>query len=232
MQLYAVKFGESPFKSKYVFRDASVNEPMRIPWSYYVARYRGKSILFDVGFRDPQTAEKWGIELIDVEAEVASAVDLNSIDIIFITHSHFDHIDNIDRFPDAQIIIGCDEYEYALQNASLSVRERLLQSNVLTVKEAELFLDTFQFEVVGGHTVGSSVVYFQHDGANYAITGDECYVAENLTARRPIGIFSNTEKNEAFLKKAHGMGVIPLPFHDPGIFHTYKKVTENMVQII
>ena len=129
-------------------------------------------------------------------------------------------------------MIAQAEYEHALQNGSFSVRERLLEGKVTTVREAELFFDTFRFEVVGGHTVGSSVVYFRHGDTNYAITGDECYSVENLQALRPIGVYSNTEENEAFLKKAFQMGVVPLPYHDQLIFHTYPQVSENIVRII
>ncbi|QMV40023.1 MBL fold metallo-hydrolase [Cohnella cholangitidis] len=232
MQLYAIKFGESSFYSKYVFRDDTSDETMQISWSYYLARFNNKTILFDVGFRDPLIAHEWGITLMNVEHEINSLIKDNPVDTIFITHSHFDHIDNIDLYPDSRIIIAHDDYLHALNNGNPAVKERLLRENVITVKDEFLFDDKFKFKVIGGHTVGSSVIYFEQDGHNFVITGDECYDRDNMNDNRPIGVYASTEKNTAFLEEANRNQYIPLPYHDNSVFQSYKQVSTHIVQIL
>lgn len=231
MQLYAVKFGESLLSSKYIFRDESSEKLIRISWSYYIAKHNNKTILFDVGFRDPITANEWGIELCNVNEEVKKIINLNRVDVIFITHSHFDHIDNIDLFPDAQIIISYEEYLHALKSVNPNVKNRLLKENVVKIKDEYLFEDKFKFKVIGGHTTGSSVVYFEHNNKDYVITGDECYTCDNLIKTRPIGVYSSSENNKSFINEAFEKGYISLPYHDITIFQTHNKVSNNIVQI-
>lgn len=232
MQLYAVKFGESSLSAKYIFRDASSEESIPIAWSYYIAKCNQKTILFDVGFRDQQTAEEWGIALNNSEDEVKNVLHVEQVDLICITHHHFDHIANIDRFPDAQIIISQADYLQALEGSSPQVRERLLQDNVLTVDDTYVVENRFTFKVIGGHTDGSSVIYFVHDAKEYVITGDECYVRDNLLHARPIGVYSNSAHNESFIQAAYESGLVPLPYHDLSLFESYNKVSSNIVQII
>lgn len=232
MQLYAIKFGESPLYSKCIYRDINTDEKMQISWSYYLAKFNNKTILFDVGFRDQIIAEEWGITLLNIDNEINSLANLSNVDVVFITHSHFDHIDNIDLFGNSLIIISYDEYMHVINNGKQAIRERLLRENVITVKDEFLFDNKFKFKVIGGHTIGSSVIYFEENEKNYVITGDECYNRNNLLENRPIGIYSKTEKNESFISDALQKGYIPLPYHDLNLFNKYKKVSSNIVQII
>ena len=232
MQLYAVKFGESLLSANYIFRGASSEEFIPIAWSYYIAKYNQKTILFDVGFRDPQIAKEWDITLNNIEDEVKNELHVEQVDLICITHHHFDHIANIDRFPDAQIIISQVDYLQALEGTNSQVRERLLKDNVLTVDDSYVVENKFAFKVIGGHTDGSSVIYFVHDAKEYVITGDECYVRENLLHARPIGVYSNSAHNESFIRAAYDKNYIPLPCHDLSLFDSYDKVSSHIVKII
>lgn len=107
MQLYAIKFGESFLSSKYVYRDVSSEEEIQISWSFYLAQYDNKTILFDVGFRDQNIAKEWNIALINIDIEMKNLANLSNVDVVFITHGHFDHTDNIDLFENSLIIIYC-----------------------------------------------------------------------------------------------------------------------------
>jgi hypothetical protein len=49
---------------------------------------------------------------------------------------------------------------------------------------------------------------------------------------RPVGIYTDIEKNRNFLIHSLEQGWIPLPMHDPRIFEKYPRVSENIVKII
>lgn len=231
-QLYAVKIGESELRMKHVFRDAVADKPIRVSWSYYVASYNGQTILFDVGFRSPDTAEQWGITLSEVDKEVRRIFDSARVDLIFITHHHFDHLDNIDLHPDVPIIISHEACKQAREDGAPHVRERMNRENLLLVESEYVYDHFFTMNVIGGHTPGSSVISFTYEGQAYLITGDECYTRDNIFQNKPIGVYTNTERNEAFIREAHHKGVTPLPYHDITIFQSYPRVSANIVQII
>lgn len=71
LELYAIKYGESNFKTKYIYHDmASSHEYTAFLWLYYLAKYNNKILLFDTGFRNKHEASKWGVRLINVDDEI------------------------------------------------------------------------------------------------------------------------------------------------------------------
>lgn len=76
MELYAVKFGESLFRLRNIYRDMnSSEEVVKIPWSYYIAKHNNKSIFIDTGFRDENVANQWGVTFTGIENELGSIID-------------------------------------------------------------------------------------------------------------------------------------------------------------
>jgi glyoxylase-like metal-dependent hydrolase (beta-lactamase superfamily II) len=234
MELYAIRYGVSLFRYKNIYQDMFTSkEVIEFLWLYYLAKYNDKVILFDTGFRDKSVAKKWEVELINIGQEIRNIIDdLNCVDTVFITHSHFDHIENLDLFEKSLIIISKTEYDIAIKKCSKPVKRRLKKNSIVTVKDEYLFDNKFIFKVVGGHSIGSSVVYFSENEKDYVITGDECYVCDNMLSERPIGSFNNLLKNMEFLSDSRIKGLIPLPCHDVKIFENHTKVSENIVRII
>lgn len=239
MKLYGIRFakgfkygtGETVF-----FTQKGDCEPIPdFSFFYYLVEVDGKHFLIDTGFRDERLAADMGVTLLPIESEIGQVFgSFPKIDVIFLTHSHWDHIDNVDLYPDARLIMAKQTYEQAVSEGSVSVRKRLQDAKMLIslVERRECFYDYFVFEVVGGHTPDSSVLYFQTGRDIYCITGDECYFCENMERNIPIGICSCREKNVVFLQKAYTEGWTPLPFHDAKILKKYNRLTENIVEII
>lgn len=234
MELYAIKYGESPFYYKYIYRDMNKSDKeTTISWSYYIAKCNNKIIYIDTGFRDETTASKWGIAFTDVDKELGMIMkDKAAVDVLFITHSHFDHIENLDLLDNPTIIISKIDYNFAINNCSSPIKEKLLKCNTVTVEDEYTYENLFKFKVIGGHSHGSSVIYFSNDSKNYVFTGDECYWIDNLKSNRPIGVFSNKDNNEYFLSETHNQELVPLPFHDMKVFEENPAISKNIVRII
>ena len=68
--------------------------------------------LVDCGFRNDHWAAKYGFasweEPRDVLARVGFAPE--DVEVILVTHMHFDHIGNFEAFPNAKLYIQLDEY--------------------------------------------------------------------------------------------------------------------------
>lgn len=234
MEVYSIKYGESLFPKKYIYRERNQSqEDVEFLWLFYLAKLNNKVILFDTGFRDKYMLEKWGVSLKNYETELNLIINsFSDVDLVFITHSHFDHIGNLDLYKNATIIISKEEYDIANKEGEPAIRKRLSENNVIVVDDEYLYEETFLFKVIGGHSKGSSVIYFTHDSSTYVITGDECYVCENMLKTKPVGTYTDSEKNMQFLTNGYEKGMIPLPMHDVTIFANYESISENIVKIL
>ncbi len=239
MKLYGIRFAkgfrygtrETAFSSEKGNQDRISD----FPFFFYLAEFEGAFLLFDTGFRDKKLADDMGVVLLQPEEEIKHIFGgLPEISTIFITHSHWDHISNIDLYPGAGIIMSEQAYVQAHKDGSQSVTARLEQrgAEISLVDNEECFYGFFEFKVIAGHTPDSSIIKFTYGGKDYCITGDECYLCDNMLQNIPIGISSSPENNQAFIQYAHDKKWIPLPFHDALILEQYDRLSENIARII
>lgn len=237
MKLYGIRFGEN-FKygtNGSVFLHAAQPDKLikNFSFFFYLAQHEDKNILIDTGFHDTKLADTMGVKLLPIEQEMQNVFGSTlTIDTIILTHSHWDHIGNIPAFPNADIFLSDKTFDSIMQNGTEHEKNRLLCSNVHTVKLPHRIYDTFELVYIGGHTEDSCAILFADGEQNYAITGDECYLCENAERELPIGISVSQEKNRAFLRKLKEEARTPLPFHDGGLLTKYKQLSENIIEII
>jgi glyoxylase-like metal-dependent hydrolase (beta-lactamase superfamily II) len=141
------------------------------------------------------------------------------IDIVIITHLHFDHAANIALFPKAQFILQKKEWEYA--KAPLPVQRGVYLTELLTQLESyDLVLAEDGYEVadgvkvicVPGHTKGQQAVVVNTADGVYVLSGDLLYTQINMYPE-------TTEITDVFGNK---VACTPQPghaFYPPGI-HT------------
>lgn len=224
-QLYAIRYGIRINK-----------EGDDFPFLFYLAYLKRKVVLIDTGSSSSEQAKSMGITLIPIEKELQEALHDRKISDILITHSHWDHIDNIYKYTDAQIYMAEDTYQKAMAEDSEHVRAYLQYAKdtdrVTFLNSDTKIMDTFLYERVGGHTVDSGVYYFEAEGKKYCITGDECFSIDHLRHNIPIDNAYNLINNIAFTERCYKQKVIPLPFHDNSILDGKLKITPNIVRVL
>ena len=236
MKLYAIRYAkEFIYGTKgTVFRDAEngTDKVENFSFFYYLMELGGRTHLVDTGFRDGSLAAEMGVTLLSVEEELEQVFGRDlSIDTIMITHSHWDHINNLDLYKPQKIIMAEEAYRMAMEEGTEDVKRSLSIAELTLIKKELLVADRFLFRVIGGHTPDSSVIFFEEMGKKYVITGDECYLQDNIYKNIPIGICVDPKKNEEFIHFCHERDYIPLPFHDGGILEKYEKMSEHIVRI-
>lgn len=112
-----------------------------LPFFYILIQNKEHNILYDIGYRNdaakPQKdwSKLFGGTNIEAPAQVLKKVNLtpNDIDIVILSHLHFDHAGNIDRFPKAQFYIQKEELDGWVSSLSLpeKVREWVWQATDL-----------------------------------------------------------------------------------------------------
>lgn len=238
MRLYAIRYGQN-FKygtRNTIFRNCDNPDEKLEGFSfiYYLVEYQGEYILFDVGFRDRALADNMGITLLPVDEEMREVFGkLPNIGTVVLTHSHWDHLNNLDLYKNAKVFISEEAYQTALKECKIeSVQERLVNGEICCIGRELLIKDKFYFCVIGGHSPGSSVIRFNEGGSTYIFTGDECYLRENVQNNIPIGICVDNKKNEEFIAVAHSKKWITLPCHDEKMMEEYPLLSANIAQII
>lgn len=231
-KLTAIKCGDSLFHSRNVFRKDSYNKLMEFSWLFYLIEYNDKLILVDTGFTQEYYARRFKLDKFTPTVELLNKLGISADDIsdVIITHSHFDHIGGANAFSNATIYIQRDEWQNFKKRPS-----RLLQPivdfldnypNLVLFDGEYLLYDKFRIVRIGGHTIGSSVVYFDHNQKKCVLTGDECYTTNNYLESKAVGALYNLQSNLNFINHIKGTNFVKYTFHDPSVINkdAYFKV--------
>lgn len=197
-----------------------------IPASVSMVLYKaeGKNILFDAGL-----GPKMGGHLTERLATVGLTPD--SIDMIYLTHLHPDHIGGMmgeegPLFPRAEVYVGAVEYDAWINQ--LTAEQAGLQHAVMGMYAAQLhqfaFGDTLPCGVVAmdavGHTPGHTV--FQH--GKMLIVGDLLHGLALQESHPEVCANFDQDKEKAVesrrrifeYAKANGLTMVGMHFPEPG----------------
>ncbi|MBN1409612.1 MAG: MBL fold metallo-hydrolase [Spirochaetales bacterium] len=230
-QLYALRYGISKMASGYIFRGDKTNTRLDFHWLFYLLKYRDYILLIDTGTSDPSYIKSYGISFIP-PLNLLNALKLNPEDIthIIITHCHFDHIGGIADYPDARIIIQEDELNaFYKKPFSRDIADWLRKNKqIFTFTEQYTLWDFITVKKIGGHTIGSSVVFIETGDEKILLAGDECYFPRNFLKDIPSAAVYNPEANGKFLDFLRQFEGKIYTFHDPGIV---PDKTENPLEL-
>ena len=118
------KFDYELFAIRYATRDARRGAhfiggdphdgPMPMDYFVWVARGGGKTFVIDTGFNAEVSQKRQRTFLRDpVEGLAALGIDANAVEDVILTHLHYDHVGNFDRFPKARFHLQERELTYA-----------------------------------------------------------------------------------------------------------------------
>ncbi len=138
MKVFAIRYGKN-FKygtAATVFRnDVRENEMVsNFSFFYYVIEFSGRYFLVDTGFQNPSLAADMGVDLIPIAKEVEMLFgDLCEIDTIFLTHSHWDHINNLPLYKPKNIVMAKNAYTIAMESVCMVVKSSLENGDIILV---------------------------------------------------------------------------------------------------
>lgn len=218
LKIYALRYGKSSFQSKFVFYGDKSGGTVPFSWMFYYIRFGDKKILVDTGFNDKKMAGMFGVT--DFKDPVAilkdNGISADEITDVIITHSHFDHIGNAHRFKNARFIINKDELAELNKGKGMPDVKKYLNGNpkVTVFDESTSIYDMFTIKKIGGHTKGSSVVFFKYGNAEYCFTGDEVYLQDNISKNIGNGSAVNRGNNKSFVELLNKGTYRTFIFHD------------------
>src|SRR3954467_3511317 len=116
-EIYAIRYATmSPRTAPMNYLLPDPHEPAAADLDYFVwlIRGQGREILVDTGFNAEEAkARSRKLTLNPVDALAAVGVDASPIGDVVVTHLHYDHAGNLDRFPKARFHLQDREMSYA-----------------------------------------------------------------------------------------------------------------------
>ena len=166
----------------------------------------------------------------------AAGVDPSDVEIVILTHLHWDHAGNCDLFPRARIVVQEEEMRYAIapgrffRKAYLAPESgwplpQYLVPNIVTVRGETTLAPGLRVVPAPGHTPGSQAVLVDTVRGTYCVAGDAMMVFENLEEDSPPGFHVDVDKSLDSLDYLRQFSVKMLPSHDYSVF-TETPVTQ------
>lgn len=257
-EIYALKFGSvgQPIPLSYIVSDAPEKEnitPVFIFW--LIKGNNGKNILVDAGFlEEAKQSKSFNVKNYVRPDLLLSKLGVLAKDVtdIILTHAHWDHMGGIDLFPNAQVWIQKNDYDYFVGEAWQkdgnkggyfnSVDARMLLERNLAGKLT--LVDGDDKEIIPGikvltgsrHTFDSQSVVVKSESGNIILASDNIMTYYNLEHLKPASE-SFTLDPAAYVKAMKRMKKLTvedkfiIPGHDDLLFSKFPLIKENIAKI-
>lgn len=222
------------FTVDHVLHDGTTAVAGMVPVPVWLLEGTSRKILIDTGLGDIDEitemtgrygVQTYGTRSVDQDLVVGLAehgVSPEDIDVVVLTHLHFDHVGNNHLFPNATFIIHRSEAaqgfapahycqftypEYAYKLTELNDRIQIIDGDVQIEPGVRLL-------AIGGHTPGTLAVVIDTDEGRVALAGDLMYNYRNLELNWPTGSFWDLQALMSGYERLHLEADIIVPGHD------------------
>ncbi|MBQ4425918.1 MAG: N-acyl homoserine lactonase family protein [Lachnospiraceae bacterium] len=241
MRIIPIKVGNEKWGMSYFVDGAPQLPPIDIPHMMFYIDGAEKKILIDCGGRDPEsesgklhskTYTRAPEEHPDVALKAATGVSPEEIEILILTHLHWDHCGNLHMFPNAQVYVQLEEildsinpiprfyktYESFKYGVVPPYAQQPVKWNFVE-GDTEL-LPGIKLVKIPGHSAGIQGVYVETDKGPYFLGSDAIPLYENIENGevKTSALCLSLEKAYYSAVKINKMikdtGMVVLPGHD------------------
>jgi glyoxylase-like metal-dependent hydrolase (beta-lactamase superfamily II) len=248
------------FAVRYAMRDARRSDhfiggdphdaPMAMDYFLWVAVGQERTFIIDTGFTAEVAAKRKRTFLrCPVETLTAIGVDGDEVEDVILTHLHYDHVGNFQRFPNAQFHLQEPEIAYAtgrymryprlahsfeVEDVVGIVRLNFAKRVMFYNGDAEL-APGISVHAVGGHSAGLQFVRVHTRRGWVVVASDTTHFYENMLTGRPFTTAFHVGKMlegfDALRAAAPSLSHI-IPGHDPLVMKFYPPAGSNLEGVI
>jgi glyoxylase-like metal-dependent hydrolase (beta-lactamase superfamily II) len=216
-------------------RDGNVVAGVMVPAPVWLIEGARRVILVDTGVGDVDEIDtlharhgtiRWIVERNEgqdlVEGLARRGVTPADVELVVLSHLHFDHVGNNELFPRARFIVQRDELPLALAPPKFSMfyypEYRYKMTSVLDrldVIDGDMDIDPdIRLLKVGGHTPGCQATLVQTSAGIVCLTSDTMYNYRNIELDWPVGSFWDLSGLLAGMARMRHEADILVPQHD------------------
>ena len=205
-EVLAVRFGSRiTTRSDYYMRFQTYDEPDGpLPMDYFFWAVRGpdETILVDTGWDPAAAARRAGAAHRPAARMELLGILPDTVSRLVLTHLHWDHTGNVERFPDAEILVQERELEFwgspmgkRLQfavHAEADDIDHVLRADregrVQRLQDDEKIAPGVQARLVGGHSAGQLILLIETACGPVVLASDAIHYYEEMERDWPCSI--------------------------------------------
>lgn len=236
---YATRDGRSPEN----FHGGDPHDyPMPMDYFVWALVSPALTVVVDTGFT-AGVAERRGRTHLrcPTEALESLGVDPSEVPIVVLTHLHYDHAGNLEKFPSARFVVQEEEMAFwtgryagrghfrdivEVEDILQLVRENF-SGRLGFVSGSERVSPGLSVHGVGGHSAGLQIVEVETTQGTVVLASDACHYYANIEQDRPFSILTDlVDMYSAFdvVKALAGSDGIIIPGHDPLVMERFAPV--------
>jgi glyoxylase-like metal-dependent hydrolase (beta-lactamase superfamily II) len=250
-EVYAIKYArrDSTRNQNLLFADPH-DGPMPIYYYVWVIANNERTIVVDIGFGETE-AQTRGRQYLHCPVETLGQIGIQSGDVkdVILTHIHYDHCGNLDRFPQARFFLQDREMAFATGRNMLHhiLRQAYTVSHVQALIGAVydkrvVFVDQTS-EVapgvtvhhVGGHTDGLQIVRVWTRRGWMVLTSDAAHFYDNMDLPNPYPLLYSVGDMLRGFDTARALAHSPthiIPGHDPLVMERFPSASASSKGVI
>ena len=147
------------------------------------------------------------------------------VDLVFLSHLHFDHCQNLDLFKGVPVAVGKTELEYARNPhpddlfIPWKIHDLLADFDLKILPQRGVIAPGIEHFEVPGHTTGCQALRFpQADGRRVVLAGDAIKYPKEILAQVGDMCFGSTDDSKRSIAEICENTDIVVPGHFPEIF--------------
>lgn len=245
-EVLALRFGthaDRPARDNFLFDEGQFTPgPMPMDFYLWVIRDDRRLLLVDTGFSE-EMALRRGRTLFRCPVDALADIDVTADDVpdVVITHMHYDHAGNLDRFPAARVHLQEEELRFCTGPSMRhhAVRRPFEPVNVHTAVqglfEERLVLHRGEAEIlpgvtvhrVPGHTPGTQVVRVPTARGWVVLASDATHLWDNIRLRSPFPIVDQLTpmmEGYATIEALADSDDHIIPGHDPRVAERFPRL--------
>lgn len=256
-EVLAVRYGtlRSTRRELYASYDGygEPDAPMQLDYFFWVVRNASRTVLVDTGF-DPAVGRRRGREVTCAPRHGLErlGIDPDSVTHVVLTHFHYDHIGNVELFPQAQIVASAREYQFwtgprvrarwpvaagPVEPGEVEALERAeRQGRLVLVRDAgDAGLPGLDTLLLSGHTPGQLGVSVRTAGRRVVLASDAAHSYEEYERAMPFHLFTDLEAMYAGLDGLRELAASPdtvvVPGHDPAVMDRFPALSDDTADL-
>jgi glyoxylase-like metal-dependent hydrolase (beta-lactamase superfamily II) len=246
-QVYAVKYATREARSPEHFHGGDPHDgPMPMDYFVWAAVSAEHTVVVDAGF-SAEVAEKRQRTHLRCPTDGLAALGINCarLPLVVLTHLHYDHVGNLEKFPAADFVVQDDEMAFWTgRYASKGHFRHIVEVEDIVHLVRENFAGRLRFVAgtreivpgitvhrVGGHAAGLQVVRANTARGNIVLASDATHYYANIEGDRPYSVVKDlAEMYEAF-EIVRWLADSPehvVPGHDPLVMERFPAVSGEL----
>jgi glyoxylase-like metal-dependent hydrolase (beta-lactamase superfamily II) len=248
--IYLMRFGTLDRRVTENFLAGDAHEgPMPIDYGLWIVRNQRRTVLVDTGY-GPRAAEQRGrpMEFDPIEGLRRVGIDPDEIEDVVITHLHYDHVGNIDRFARARFHIQDAEVAFAtgrcmcdqllrgvfdVEDIVTLVRHTYAERVRFRDGDDDL-LPGLTLHALPGHSAMVQAVRVETPRGAVLLASDASHYYANVLHRKPFVLtLDEAQTLQSYTRAMTLAGGIEylIPGHDPKVRRLYPAYEVNGIEL-